>query len=143
MKISKRIPSRTKTVKFNWAYTHFLQCTQRYIDIRKYLRGKRSSSMISCDWCRRKFDVDEWFVLAKPLPGQEGPSRKWTLCHECAESMGAGPTTGQQTLQSHYTGRNRAGYSSTAWAICSIILLRIVELKESSTSRQNASNTHL
>jgi len=89
MKLSKRIPARTKTVRFNWAYKNFSQCTERYQKMRRSLRGRRSGSMLSCDWCRRQFGTDEWFALAQPLPKQEGPSRNWALCHDCADLMGA------------------------------------------------------
>ena len=45
--------------------------------------------MTFCDWCKKPFEKDEWFALAQPTPGQEGPKRTWTLCHKCADIMGA------------------------------------------------------
>jgi len=86
MKLTKIIPARRKTVRFKWAYKNFLQCTEKYIRIRKSSGGK---SGFSCDWCKKKFEIDEWFALAQPMPKQEGPKRNWTLCHTCADSMGA------------------------------------------------------
>ena len=86
MELTKRIPSRTKTVRFNWAYKDFMECNESY----RAIRGKsRRGTMLKCDWCGHKFLDGEWFGLAQPTPGQEGPSRNWALCHACAGLMGA------------------------------------------------------
>lgn len=89
MQLTKKIPSRTKTVRFNWAYKNFMQCSESYIKIRGGLGGRRRATMISCDWCKHGFEVDEWFALASPKLKQEGPKRNWALCHRCADEMGA------------------------------------------------------
>lgn len=86
MKLSKQIPSRTKTVQFNWAVKDFTQCNETYRNIRmKYGRG----TMLKCDWCGHKFNDDEWFGLAQPKQKQEGPKRNWALCHRCCDLIGA------------------------------------------------------
>jgi hypothetical protein len=85
MKLSKKIPAKTKTVRFEWAYTHFLQFSENYVKARSRFRSK----LDHCDWCKKKFEFGEWFALACPKPRQEGPKRNWFLCHDCAESMGA------------------------------------------------------
>jgi len=89
VKLTKKIPARTKTVRFAWCVKNAMQCTERYRRIREGLRGQRSGSMTKCDWCKRRFDDDEWFALAQPLPRQEGPKRNWALCHKCADLIGA------------------------------------------------------
>ena len=89
MKLSKKIPSRTKTVCFRWAYKNFMKCDEKYLKIRGSLRGRRNATMTSCDWCKHKFEIDEWFGLAQPLPKQEGPKRNWALCHTCCDLIGA------------------------------------------------------
>lgn len=87
MKLSKTIPARTKTVKFAWVYKNFAQATEKYLMFRNNLMGKGSGTMTRCDWCRKPFKLDEWFALASPLIGQEGPKRNWSLCHACADTM--------------------------------------------------------
>ena len=89
MQLSKIIPARKKTVKFTWAYKNFMQATEKYLSIRNGLHQSRKGTMTSCDWCKKKFTKDEWFALAQPMPKQEGPKRNWSLCHRCADSMGA------------------------------------------------------
>lgn len=88
-KLSKIIPSRRKTIRFDWVYKNYMQATEQYLKIRKGLRGRRQSTMISCDWCKHKFEVDEWFGLASPFPNQDGPRRNWALCNTCCDIMGA------------------------------------------------------
>jgi hypothetical protein len=89
MHLSKRIPARTKTVKFNWAYRNWMQCTEQHLAIRGKKKRRGKISMISCDWCGREFEIGEWFGIAQPLRNQEGPSRNWALCNKCCEDMGA------------------------------------------------------
>lgn len=89
LKLSKRIPARTKTIRFRWAYKNFLQCTEKYKKIRGNLRGRRKASMTYCDWCKYEFEIDEWFGIAQPVLNQEGPKRNWALCHSCADLMNA------------------------------------------------------
>ena len=86
MKLSKQIPARTKTVLFKWVKKNFIRCDARYMEIRGRLSGRRRGTMISCDFCKRKFEEDEWFALAQTMPKQEGPKRNWALCHDCADS---------------------------------------------------------
>lgn len=89
MKLSKKIPARTQTIHFRWAYRHWCQFTKVYLEMREKIRGPRKSSMCKCDWCGRKFEFGEWIALARPMPGQEGPKRNWVLCNSCADLLGA------------------------------------------------------
>jgi hypothetical protein len=85
MELSKKIPARTKTVKFRWAQKRFMQCSEKY----RAIRNKMRSPMQKCDWCGYKFKTGEWIGLACPLPGQEGPKRNWAICDDCGDLMGA------------------------------------------------------
>jgi len=96
MKLTKRIPARTKTVEFKWAYKSFMQATEKYLYIRNGLRYSRKGTMTKCDWCKKPFEKDEWFAIAQTMPGSEGPKRNWALCHDCADVMGA-PDRKKQT----------------------------------------------
>jgi hypothetical protein len=80
MKLSKCIPSRTKTIRFNWVKRDFLECTEKYIN--------RKGTMLLCDWCRHRFQLGEIMGLAQPASGQEGPRRNWVLCQKCCDEMG-------------------------------------------------------
>ena len=88
MKLSKRIPARTKTIQFNWAIKDFTKCTEQYRKIRNNL-GRRSGTMLKCDWCGHNFEDGEMIGLAQPKQGQEGPKRNWALCNKCCELVGA------------------------------------------------------
>ena len=87
MKLSKTIPSRVKTVEFNWIteFQHKTGVTQQYLDIRNGISGKRKGTMTSCDWCKKNFNVGDRFYLASAKPNQEGPKRNWALCQNCVE----------------------------------------------------------
>ena len=99
MKLSKIIPARRKTVKFNWVYKNFTQFNEQYEGIRKrYGRG----SMCRCDWCLRPFEHGEWFAIGQPLPKQEGPSRNWALCHTCADLMNAPSRPKNENLEQYH-----------------------------------------
>ena len=62
-----------------------MQCTDSY----RRIREKRSGTMLECDWCKHKFEKNEWFALAHPKLGHGGPKRNWALCHTCADIIGA------------------------------------------------------
>lgn len=107
MELSKRIPARTKTVQFNWAVKDFTECTEQYRKIRTNL-GKRSGTMLKCDWCEHEFGDGEMIGLAQPKPGQEGPKRNWALCDKCCDLIGAKPRKrpdNSQSTVSHGAGR--------------------------------------
>jgi len=89
MELSRVIPARRKTVKFKWVYKFFMQATDEYLKIRDGLHKSRRGTMTFCDWCKKPFEKDEWFALAQPKIKQDGPKRNWTLCHGCADLMGA------------------------------------------------------
>jgi hypothetical protein len=84
LELSKIIPAREKTIKFRWVQRHFTRCTEKYLKLRaEYGRD----SMISCDWCKKPFEIGEWIALASPSLGQEGPKRNWALCQKCVDVM--------------------------------------------------------
>ena len=89
MELTKVIPARRKTVKFRWAYKNYMQAIEKYLEIRNGLHSSRKGSMTRCDWCKKPFEKDEWFGLAQPKAGQEGPKRNWALCNNCCDLMGA------------------------------------------------------
>ena len=89
MKLTKIIPARRQTVEFKWAYKNCQQATEIYLKIRNGLHKSRRGSMTRCDWCKRPFEINEWFALAQPIRGNEGPKRNWALCNQCADEMGA------------------------------------------------------
>jgi len=76
MKLSKRVPSRTKTVEFNWCKKEFTTMTDRYREI----RGKSRNPMTSCFWCQHAFENGETIALAQPKKGGNK-----ALCQTCAD----------------------------------------------------------
>ena len=84
MNLSKHISARTRTVVFKWIKKDFKKCDESYMAIRNGLHGRRRGTMVSCDWCKRKFEEDEPFALAHTLK-KESPNRNWCLCHNCAD----------------------------------------------------------
>jgi len=89
MRLSKVVPSRRKTIKFNWAWKNFTVCSERYLEIRGKYKRRGRATMVSCDWCGHEFEIGEMIGLAQPRVGQEGPKRNWALCQTCAETAGA------------------------------------------------------
>ncbi len=80
--LTKRIPSKIRTVELQWV-SEWKSVTQRYLDIRNGLRGRRKGTMTKCDWCNRPFAVGDKMFLASPKPKQWGPKRNWVLCGLC------------------------------------------------------------
>jgi len=78
MKLSRRIPARTKTVYFNWCKKDFLMMDQEYRDI----RAKCGNPMDACFWCGHKFKDGEMMALAQPKKG-----RNKILCQDCAGQL--------------------------------------------------------
>ena len=79
-----------------------MQCTEKYLSIRNGLRGKRKATMTYCDWCKRSFEIDEWFAVAWPEVKQEGPKRNWALCHDCADLAQWKVAANYNTIQSRH-----------------------------------------
>lgn len=78
MKLSKRIPARTKTIEFNWCKKDFMKMNQRFRDIRNSLR----KPMNRCFWCNHKFEDGEMMAIAQP----QNELNK-VLCQKCAEEL--------------------------------------------------------
>lgn len=81
MKLSKRVPARTKTVHFNWCKKDFTVMDQKYREIRKKHASKRSP-MDACFWCGYKFMDGEMMALAQPKKGTNE-----VLCQSCADEL--------------------------------------------------------
>ena len=78
MELSKHVPARTKTVKFNWCQKDWLPMSQQYRNIRSRLRNP----MDKCFWCGHEFEDGELMSLAQP---EKGTNK--VLCHLCATNL--------------------------------------------------------
>ena len=75
MKLSRRIPARTKTVEFTWIKRDFMLWS--FFSLRR-------TSPSSCWWCNHPFDGDDMMALA----GVKGKTNK-LICQRCAaEALG-------------------------------------------------------
>lgn len=75
MKLSKRVPARTRTEKFRWCKQAWMTMTPRYREI----RGKCRRPMDTCFWCKHKFKDGDIMALA----ARESASNV-VLCPSCA-----------------------------------------------------------
>ena len=78
MKLTKKIPARKKTVKFNWCQRNWMKMSPAYREIRNRCKNK----MISCFWCGHNFEDGENFAIAQPVTGGNK-----ALCHDCADVL--------------------------------------------------------
>lgn len=85
MKLSKRVPSRTKTLKTEWCRNDFMVMSQRFREI----RAKCKLPLDACYWCKHKFVDGEMMALA--CFGRIGNR---TLCQQCAGELIASETEG-------------------------------------------------
>ena len=81
MKLSKRIPARIKTIKFNWCKKDWIEINDNYRAIRKKLR----EPMDACFWCGYKFVNGDMMALAQPEKGKNK-----VLCGACADELLSG-----------------------------------------------------
>ena len=79
MKISKRIPARTKTLHDRWCHREWMKCDAEYRRIRDSLR---KGSLQTCHWCKHKFKDGEQMALAV----FEEVGNK-VLCQTCAAEL--------------------------------------------------------
>jgi len=77
-KLSRVIPARTETVKFNWI-RKFLTVDEVYIAVREHCGG----TMLNCFWCKTKFSLGDRLFLA-----QRKGKTNVSLCGGCAEKAG-------------------------------------------------------
>jgi len=84
MQLSKRIPARTKTVKFRWCTKNFARMSDKYRRVRAKYCSKRSP-MDSCFWCGYKFENGEMMALASP---EKGTNK--VLCQKCVDVLESG-----------------------------------------------------
>jgi len=77
MELSKIVPSRRKTIKFNWCNKEFLVMSEKYRSARNKMRP-----MDTCFWCGHKFDNGEMMALAQP---EKGANK--LLCQTCADLL--------------------------------------------------------
>jgi hypothetical protein len=78
MEISKLIPARKKTLHARWCKADFLVMTPEYRAIRESMGG----GMVSCYWCKHKFEYGEMMALAC---FEEAGNK--TLCQKCAAEL--------------------------------------------------------
>jgi len=76
LKLSREIPSHTKTVVFTWCKKDFKVMNQKFRDIRSHSRNP----MDTCFWCGHAFVDGEMMALAHP---QKGANK--ALCQGCAQ----------------------------------------------------------
>ena len=78
LKLSRKIPSRTKTVVFIWCKKDFMPRDQKFRDI----RSRSRNPMDTCFWCGHEFVDGEMMALAQPKKGKNK-----ALCQSCAGNM--------------------------------------------------------
>jgi len=78
LKLSRKIPSHTKTVVFTWCNKDFMAMSQEFRNI----RSRSRNPMDTCFWCGHEFIDGEMMALAKP---QKGTNK--VLCQSCAGNM--------------------------------------------------------
>jgi len=77
MQLTKRIPARTKTVKFKWCKKDFMEMSDKY----RQIRAKTGrAAMDKCFWCGHVFANGEMMALAQP---EKGANK--VLCQNCAD----------------------------------------------------------
>jgi uncharacterized CHY-type Zn-finger protein len=78
LKLSKRIPARTKTVEFLWCKKNWLKMSKAYREIRM----KSRNPMDSCFWCGLEFKNGEMMALTHA----KGKGNK-VLCGTCTDEL--------------------------------------------------------
>lgn len=78
LKISKRVPARTKTLTALWCHKSFCEMTPRF----RAILAKSRRPMNTCYWCKHKFEDGEMMALAAfEVVGNQ------TLCGKCADEL--------------------------------------------------------
>ena len=78
LKMSKRVPARTKTLTASWCRKNFLAMSPEY----RAIRARTSKPMDSCHWCHHKFADGEMMALAAVHR-----SGNKVLCQSCADEL--------------------------------------------------------
>jgi len=78
MKLSRRVPARTKTIVVEKLARDFFTMSQTFRDI----RGNSRNPMDCCYWCKRPFADGESMSLGIM---QSGPNR--VFCSKCADEL--------------------------------------------------------
>jgi uncharacterized CHY-type Zn-finger protein len=78
LKLSKRIPARTKTIEFEWCKQEYMKMSPGF----KEIRAKSRNPMDKCWWCGHEFEDGEMMALAHP----EG-KKNVVLCQTCVAEM--------------------------------------------------------
>ncbi len=76
LKLTKRVPARTKTVTFRWCSRDFTTMSERY----RAIRARSRHPMDTCFWCNHKFANGEKMGLAAREKGSNV-----VLCQDCAD----------------------------------------------------------
>ena len=72
--LTKTIPSRRKTITFEWLKRDFMEMSQGYREI----RSRSDSPMDSCYWCGHQFEDGEMMAL-----GCIGKGGNKVFCQDC------------------------------------------------------------
>ena len=78
LKLSRRIPARTLTLKARWCKKEWLPMSNQF----RVIRSGCGNPMDRCYWCRHDFEDGEMMALA----AFEGKLNK-TLCQACADKL--------------------------------------------------------
>ena len=78
MRLSRRIPAHTKTIKARWCKRDFLVMGEKY----RHARRRMRKPLDMCYWCKHKFKDGEMMALA----AFEGIDNK-LLCQNCAAEL--------------------------------------------------------
>jgi hypothetical protein len=78
LQLSKRIPARTKTVKFLWCKRDYSEMSQGFRDA----RSRSRNPMDKCWWCGHEFEDGEMMALARPEE-----ANNVVLCQTCVVEM--------------------------------------------------------
>lgn len=81
MKLSKRVPARTKTLVAKWCKQEFMVMDQTFRDVRAKMGH---SKMDRCHWCHHYFEDGEMMALACFETGGNK-----MLCQKCATELKA------------------------------------------------------
>jgi len=78
MKLTRRVPARTETIRFDWCRKEFVEMSDCY----RMIRSGCSKPMDACFWCKHKFVNGEMMALA-----HEASGRNRILCQDCVAKM--------------------------------------------------------
>ena len=76
MQLSRKVPARTKTIKFNWCNKDFTKMSPSF----RRIRSGRRYEGFNCYWCKHEFIDGESMGLGSVI----GKGNKM-FCHDCCD----------------------------------------------------------